>query len=74
MALPQEKILGIGMVMLAASTAAMALSILIAYPLAQFFSLGAQVVAHIVMMVAAIPMKFGYVACLAGSRGTTITV
>ena len=74
MALHPEKILGLGFVVLAASTAAMVVSILVAYPLAQFFSLGSQVIAHIVMMVAAIPMKFGYVACLAGGRGMGLTV
>ncbi len=71
MALQQENVFKLGVALLTGGLAAMLLSGLAAYPLAHYFSLGAQVVAHIVFMLAAVPLKLGYVACLAGSRGST---
>lgn len=74
MAMQQENIFKLGVALLSGGFAALVLSGLAAYPLAHFFSLGAQVAAHIVFMLAAIPLKLGYVACLAGSRGSARVV
>ena len=69
-----KRISDAGLWVLWLSAAAMVISLLISFVFHQEFSLGAQIVAHIVTIVAAGTLKLGYVAYIAGryQRGLAI--
>jgi len=64
----------LGMLVLVLSTIAMAVSLLISFVYQDHFTLGGQIIAHIVTIVAAGTLKLGYVAYIAGryQRGLAI--
>lgn len=61
-----KKVTQIGGVVLVFSVTVMMISILISFPFASHFSIGQQIAAHIVTIVAAGVLKVGYVVFIVG--------
>jgi hypothetical protein len=69
-----QRISAWGAAVLAVGVTALVIALLVAYPLAEHFSITQQVVAHFMTLLSPIPLKLGYVAYITGrhQRGLAI--